>query len=348
MDISEKNIQPLIDSLAPTDSSPDPHSLLRRIHETNEISAKRSRLLWKPAWAAVIVIGAFVAGMQFKPVRVWATEFLSLFRVQQIAVVRIDPANLDRLENDLFGRDSERRLEQLFSDQAHVVKHGEARTVSSATDAGRIAGFGVRIPEAVQTISLMQVHPAVDVSLTIDVERLQGILDEAGRSEVHVPKELDGELIRINVPASVTTFFGKCPDFQKSADQSDRRHAQEYPECRILAQLPSPVVVAPPSLNVTQVGNEMLKLLGFTADQAEKFSKSIDWSSTLVVPIPMDPRMDFSEVSVDGVKGELFQIRKHVRHGTPTYNLVWIRDGILYSLMGYGTGEDAVNIANSM
>lgn len=92
----------------------------------------------------------------------------------------------------------------------------------------------------------------------------------------------------------------------------------------------------------------MLKLLGLSDEEARKFSESIDWTSTLVVPLPVDHRMQFSEVDVNGVKGNLFIARGLRDREIPAYNLLWIRDGILYALMGQGSEVEAIAIANSI
>jgi hypothetical protein len=62
----------------------------------------------------------------------------------------------------------------------------------------------------------------------------------------------------------------------------------------------------------------------------------------------MDGRMKFQEVVVDGVKGHVISSREHGPGRPLAYNLIWIRDGILYSFMGHGSTEDALTIANSM
>lgn len=337
-----------LDVLKPADPVVDGAALFAKLKaRQTEMPARKWKS--KSAWAAAIAIVALAAGLNFRPVRAWATEFLSLFRVQQIAVIRIDPANLQRLEDDLFGSDSERRIEQLFSDNAQVVERGKLQIVPSANDAARVAGFGVRLPGTLQNAAQIHVHPAVDVSFTIDVERLQGILDDAGRTDIRIPEDLDGEMIRINVPSSVTAFFGKCPDLREEArKENPGAGRQDFQECKVLAQLPSPTVVAPPNLDLVQLGTEMLKLFGLSDEQARKFSESIDWTSTLVVPLPVDHRMQFLEVDVNGVKGNLFVSRQLHDREIPAYNLLWIRDGILYALMGQGTVEEALSIANSI
>jgi hypothetical protein len=220
--------------------------------------------------------------------------------------------------------------------------------VQNVNEAARLAGFGIRMPTKLEAPSGIHVQPAVDASFEINVEELQNVLDDAGRSDVRIPEDLDGKSIHFNIPASVTTLFGKCPEPQEGREISRRERALQFAECKIFVQLPTPVVVAPPSLNATELGTEMLKLFGFTDEQAREFSESIDWTTTLVVPLPLHNNMNVAEVDVDGVKGQLFSSQHHRLKVPDAYNLLWIRDGHLYSLMGRGTADEAIAIANSL
>jgi putative zinc finger protein len=307
---------------------------------------------WRPVWAAAVAAMLVVGfAWQSPSVRVWASEFLSLFRVQQIQVVQIDPANVQRLQNEFFDERNRPRLEQLFSDNARVVKRGEPQEVADANQAGKVAGFGVRLPAQLEAQPRLHVQPAVDASFTIDRARLQSLLDDAGRSDIRIPEDADGKTVNINVPASVTAFYGNCPDpaqMKQQDQQESEQNREAYPECKVIAQLPSPAVMAPPSLNVVQLGQAMLQFFGFSPEQAQKFSEQIDWTSTLVLPVPMSRGVAFKEVEVDGVKGTLLTSDGKDSNDSPSYNLLWLRDGILYSAMGHGTAEEAMAIANSM
>jgi hypothetical protein len=177
------------------------------------------------------------------------------------------------------------------------------------------------------------------------VEHIQGIMDEAGSRDIRIPEDIDGEMIQVNVPSSVTTKFGTCPDPDTKPEEQKEEDAEKYADCKVLVQLPAPVMVAPPSLNVTVLGAELLKLLGFTEEQARTFSESVDWATTFVIPMPTDHRLEVQEIDVDGVKGHLFMNSARERK---SFTVLWIRDGILYSLIGKGSTEEAVTIANSM
>jgi hypothetical protein len=117
------------------------------------------------------------------------------------------------------------------------------------------------------------------------------------------------------------------------------------PHCTTLVQMPSPEVNAPPGLNVAQVGEAYLQLLGMDAEEARAFSESVDWTSTFVVPIPRYGTST-ETVSVDGVEGAFIQqdLRDHAKQ----YLLMWVKEGILYALTGPGGLEDALRVAGSI
>lgn len=335
-----------LDSLNP-EIAPEGHALLARIQTQNLNDAIPRKSHWRSFLAAAIAIAALTTAFYFQPVRVWAAEFLSLFRVQQVTVLRFDPANLQQLNRGLYGDDSERRIEQLLSDTARIEKHGEPKDVQTVNEAARMAGFGVQMPTSLQPARI-RVNPGVDAQFDIDVERLQGILDDAGRSDIKIPEEIDGEMIRINVPTMVTTFFGSCPDQQEMSKENRRAQFKKYKDCKVLVQLPSPTVVAPPSLNVHELATQMMKLLGLKEEEARAFSESIDWATTLVIPIPIDPRVNVTEVNINGAKGYSFIKGEPGTDSEVSYNLLWVRDGIVYSLMGHGTLDESMAIANSI
>lgn len=339
-------------SAAAPDSIPDPRAALKRF-QAQKLSEPRGFLelfftsRMRPAFAALGAVALVVVALNLKPVRVWATEFLSMFRVRQIAVVQIDPTNLKQLHGDLFNSEMSARMEKMLSDNVHVVKHGVPVEADSISDTVRAAGFGVRLP-ATLTNPHFNVQPATDISFSIDVQRMQSILDDVGRTDIRLPEEIDGQMVHLNIPPSVLSLYGKCPKRSEAENGPEEQDNFNYPDCKVLAQLPSPTVAAPPELNVPELAKTMLRLLGMSPEQAQKFSKQIDWASTLVIPLPVDGRMKFDEVEIDGVTGTLFTSHEYGPSMPAAYNLMWVRDGILYALMGQGKSEDAVAIANSM
>ena len=72
---------------------------------------------------------------------------------------------------------------------------------------------------------------------------------------------------------------------------------------------------------------------------------TVDWTSTLVVPIPRNAAT-YEQVTVDGVTGTLIQ---RPADDAPRFALLWVKDGIVYAISGLGTNsEKAIEMANSL
>ena len=95
-------------------------------------------------------------------------------------------------------------------------------------------------------------------------------------------------------------------------------------------QVPSPAVSLPEGIDPTALAETAFLFLGMPADDARRMAGSIDWSSTLVIPLPTEAAQA-REVSVDGVTGLLIEGAEADEANTA---LLWERDGILHFLSG--------------
>ena len=67
-------------------------------------------------------------------------------------------------------------------------------------------------------------------------------------------------------------------------------------------QGPIPEVLMPPGVDLAQLGEIGLRILGLPENDAREFAKKVDWHTTLVVPVPpMATR--FRQVIVGGSQG---------------------------------------------
>jgi hypothetical protein len=302
-------------------------------------------------WIGLGTLAALVLAFSFAPVRTWAGEFLGLFRVQNVAVLPVDITRFSQLNNDSTLAD---QISQLFSNSVTVTREpGEAQVVASADAASQAAGFHVRLLTGSADTPEIAVQGGAAFDFVVDRAAAQAILNEAGRSDLQLPEALDGATIAVDVPAGVTAAYGSCPDLKSvdGAEQSSGGGAGEGRQfdptgCIMLAQVPSPTVETPPDVDVTQLAEIGLQFTGMTADEARAFSQTVDWTSTLVIPIPRQGTT-YEQVSVDGVNGNL--IARQSDSGVwDRYTLVWVKDGIVYALTGYGDKDEGLRLANSL
>ena len=296
--------------------------------------------------AALLILALVLA---FPGTRALAGELLNLFRVQHVTVVPVDFTGMEQL-NGAVGQN----ISQLISESVTMQKEpSDPVNVASADEASQLAGFNVRAPEG-QTPSRISVMSGAAFTFTIDRAKAQALLNEAGRGDLVLPEDVDGADVSVNIPSSASLAFGTCPEpsnegeakrEMKRATETSGSPGRVYKDCIIFAQIPSPQVSAPASLDIAKLAQIGLEFTGMTAEEAAQFTSSVDWTSTLLVPIPKNAA-SYQQVPVDGVTGTLIE---RPTDDAPQFALFWIKDGIIYTIGGLGdNSQKALEIANSL
>ncbi len=188
---------------------------------------------------------------------------------------------------------------------------------------------------------MYEVQPSLSASMQINLRQAQGLLDELGHADVRLPKTLDGEYVNVDVPAAVVANYGDCQPQEVNDDRDGPSSMMIGANCVNFIQVPSPTVSAPPDLDINQLGQAMLEVLGMSPEEAARFSQNIDWTSTLIIPVPRY-RAQYEDVTVDGVQGTLLSA------GGGNYALLWVKNGVVYAITGRGNKQAAVDMANSI
>jgi hypothetical protein len=160
---------------------------------------------------------------------------------------------------------------------------------------------------------------------------------------------VDGATLSVHIPKTVFSMYGDCKSRSRGRARSGKDEVNEVPSdpsrsnCTLLVQAPSPSVTVPPDLNMSDVAEAGLQLAGMGAGEAHALCQTVDWTSTLVIPVPRDSA-SYQPVFVDGVEGTLIQMQREQNR----YSLLWTKNGIIYSLNGNGTMNDALALAASL
>jgi hypothetical protein len=361
-------IQHVLDPLAPTPAEipPDAASALARFR-AQEAPAERSQFglfggaferfagrRWAPVLGGVLAAGVLGVAVSFAPVRSWGQRMLAMLRVENVEVVPIT-APLPDVQTQ---RRASKMLGQLISDNVVVtMPPGKPQDVASAEQASRLAGFQVRVLTGRDDAPHFDVEGEQAFHLTLNRDRLQSIFDELGRSDIQLPGSIDGAEVAVHIPKGVVVRYGTASDkaiqdnVDKAAHAAEKGDLSAVPQADlkdfvVLAQMPSPTVSVPPSLNIAQVAEAGLELAGLSPADAQEFVQSVDWTSTLVIPVPREGG-SFEKEAVDGVEGTL--ISMPARGKRPAgYSFIWVKDGIIYSLSGSGDAGNAEELANSL
>jgi len=298
--------------------------------------APRYRLLWATLVVAIIL----TAAIGLPPVRAFANNVLGLFRVQQVSAVPFDPLNLP--ENFTF---DQRSITQLMVENLEYEAVGKTQEAVSTDEASSLAGIPVRLPSSAVLAGTprLSVEPGAKISFKVDLPRIQSILSDAGFKEIKLPKELDRTTVKADLPMVVTAIYSDNQPSEAVAGQDPDAEMEWCPNCTVLIQLASPTVETPDGVDLTAIGKAYLRLTGMSDAEAESFSQAVDWTTTLVIPVPSFATRE--TVSVDGVDGILIQ--QNPEYNTQ-YMLIWVKEGVIYALSGYARGATALEIANSL
>jgi hypothetical protein len=281
--------------------------------------------------AAGVAVAAGVGfALTLPSVRARADSFLALFREVNFVAV---PVEGDGLKARVDGLD----IPHLIGDRVQILEEsGAPVSVASPEQASASAGFKVLLPTVLPEGTVrtdIKVGGRNVARITADTTRLRQALDAIGLSDVVVPEELDGEAAMITVSPMVMTEF----------EQGDRKAS--------LIQGPMPEVLLPSGVDLAQLGEIGLRVLGMPAAEARKFATSIDWRTTFLVPVPpMATRFRQVVVGTNAgveIEGPIRDPGTNVEKGN--WNLLlWSQGGRVYGIRSTMRLSDVVAMANSL
>ncbi len=305
-----------------------------RVEERREVRSPRSWLPARmaPAWGAVAAIAVAVVLMSSPTARAAAQKFLAFLRVKNVVAIPVDqPVN----------QGNGQLISEFLTNSVTVTKAEKAIPVGTRDEAAKAAGFAVRLPAALSEQPELVVEGEHEFNFNVDLRRAQTLLGVLGRPDLKLPANLDGARVAVSIPRGILAKYGKCEPVRHGP------HPLELAgNCIMVAQVPAPAVVTMPQLNLAEIAEIALQFTGMTAEEARNFARTVDWSSTLAIPVPTD-MATHETVTVDGEQGVLMTAKP--RSGRPTpYALVWVHNGIVHKVGGWGNATMALPVAQSL
>ena len=298
---------------------------------------------------AGLSVAAVILVLTVAPVRAWAESLLAIFRVERFTVLEIDPSAFKRngLENNQLLNQA---IGRVLSDEITVTqKPQKPQLVADAATASKAAGFPVRLlPD--ETPSSLLLESGAGMQMKLNRDRIQSILDEAGRSDLQIPSSVDGATVGVRVPAGVMAFYGNCGDVSSgrvffTSDGGRNSGGDADATCISLIELPSPVVSVPQEIDPAQIAQVALQFLGMNANDAASFTQTVDWTSTLVLPV-VRGKSKYEQVHVNGNEAAL--LRPVSQRQSGRFTLMWVDNGIVFALNGTGDDTTAINLASQL
>ena len=321
----DERIQDVMDALsvvAPTaaDAPRPPSIALAQLKERAE-SGRRKSIFGrfglmnnrKYALATLTVLLIMLVAFSFPGVRAAASDLLGLFRVQKFAPISVSPEQLALLEEVA-------RSGVVPGEVEMVDEPDEPLRVDSLEAAEATLGWEAQRPAALDAPDDVYLLDGGQGRLTINVESARAFLSAAGADPSLVPDSLDGADVSVTVYAGVS---------------------QNWADGVVLMQAPSPLVEYPENVDAVAIGEALLQALGVEPSRARRLARSIDWTNTLLLPVPQD-MATFNEVNINGEAGLALGSIDGSHAG-----ILWESDGTVFALSGSDV-VGLVEIANSI
>ncbi|MCO5193824.1 MAG: hypothetical protein M9930_11155 [Anaerolineae bacterium] len=311
-----------LELLAPhsAEKHPTPHAALLRF-KNSQPAPRRSFVMknWKPVAVGLFAVLALIFIFSFAPTRALADDFLGLFRVEKFAPISIAPEQLAVLEeiadSGLFPGElimvTEPGPERVYTNFNEAFESLETPYYSWFTPE-----FGLGMPQE------FVVQPGGSAQLTVNLDSARAILEAVDVDPLLLPDSLDGAVVSAELYDALFLDYGAVQ----------------------LLQTPVPDVNYPDDVDPTVIGEAALRFLGMDDDEAYRLAHNIDWTNTLVMPVPTE-LASFSEVKVGDTTG--IAVEALDSDGSM---IMWQSYGMVYMLTGTGdyTSDALLTIANTI
>ena len=321
----DENIQDVMEALstvapAAGDAPRPPSIALAQIKERAEPKAQKSifgRLTLmnnrKYALATLTVLVIMLVAFSFPGVRAAASDLLGLFRVQKFAPISVSPEQLALLEEIADSGVVPGEIEMIDEPE-------QPQRLDSLEAAESAVGWHVLSPDSIAAPDEVYLLDGGQGRLTINVESARAFLVAAGADPNLVPDSLDGADVSVTVYAGVSQNWG---------------------DGIVLMQAPSPLVEYPDDVDTVAIGEALLQALGVEPSRAKRLARSIDWTNTLLLPVP-ENMASFDEVSVNGEVALALGSIDGSHSG-----ILWESNGTVFALSGSDVAA-LVEIANAL
>jgi hypothetical protein len=292
---------------------------------------------WFAAAASIAVVGfAFTLPV----VQAGAQAFLDLFRVASFTGVEFDPEQLQERLQSLEG--SGISPEAIFGVPEPLEPEQAPVSYATAADASAAAGITVRTPAWIPPgfmLSTIMASTEQSARITLNTAGLQAVLDALGLADVELPEGLDGQTATVRLPPIVTQSF-----VNSSAVVS--MDGTTVPRSVHVIQGRSPDVSFPAGVDLSKLAYAALRVLGTSRDEAYRMSVTIDWRSTLLVPVPARA-LAYRPINVNGSDGLLIEgLAQGERF--PGGVLMWSAGGETFAVAGAVSSDELLEIAQTL
>ncbi len=305
-----------------------PNALTTGLRDNRLRRFKRSLNVMKP-YRKFIATAAMVAvlftAFSFPAVRSMAGEFLTVFRMEKVQTITVNPGDIEQLERAFNEGTGNVNIDN-FGKVEVTGKH-EAVSVTIA-QAAEAVDFTIKLPPPTgYNEPELQKITASTASLTLDVASVNSLLQSLGSTKL-LPESLDGQTFTMHMPTAIMANYRSGNDMLT------------------VTQARSPEMKAPSGVDVLAIKDALLNVPALPENLRNQLLAVDDWQHTVLIPNMNGASRD---VMVNGSQGVFVDGNTRHDNSVPMSFLVWQDNGVVYTLSGTNLDEQsALAIAGQM
>jgi len=246
------------------------------------------------------------------------------------------------------GRRLEDVLAAVVAESTIATRDEPNASVADTETATKTAGFRPKLLSGRSEAPTITVLGEQRVEAAVNPRQLQTLLTQAGSLRAAVPPSLDGARVTFAASRGVRVQYGNCPAAAANTIQGQINGppppSADNASCVAITEVPIASVTLPAALDTAAIMELALEVAGMSPNQARDFRRLFSWPAAAVMSPPRGIR-SYELVRVGDADAML--VITGGRRG-PTYALAWVRDGVVFTLTGYGSSADAVPLARSL
>ncbi len=277
--------------------------------------------------AAVIILGMGVS-LSFEPVRALAQDFLTLFRVEKVETITINPQELQQMQQVFYNKMGKMKIDNFG--QVANDGFGPGHSVASLQEAQQELDFPVVSPGYLpwkDAPNFIEVQPGGTVSFTLAVNKANALIKSLGGTAL-LPVKLDNQTFELTVSQSLRQTWINPANGERTGLK--------------VIRMRSPEIKAPSGVNVNDLRKALLSLPVIPETVRQQLAAIEDWQSTLV--IPAGTNREVQEIAINGNKGVYIDRGHRSSYGF----VLWQQDGVITVVDGALERDELVKVAESL
>ena len=264
-------------------------------------------------------------------VRAAASDFLTLFRVEKMQTVTINPQDLRSIERAFREKGLSLNIENFGKVTNNGV--GEPQSVTLA-EAEKLADFELLSPGYMpfeSSSELINYSKSGSIELQLNVKNVNNLLSTLGGTTL-LPDELDNQKFGLQVPNTVSQMYRTINDQGNTTARLS------------VTQFRSPEITAPAGVDANRMRKAVLALPVIPDDIRRQLASIEDWQKTMVIPVAEGQSR---EVKI-GDSTALYTNPQSAGNNAPFGILVWENQGVITIVEGTLSEAELIKVAENL